>query len=167
MDWPIVKRKITVTKLEIMFMVCNMSLIQNNHLRRVITAIFLFVSMLVQVNMVFACDFMGNAIQTTCCCEERAVENCEKSDNCKEDKNSDKCCDVDVSLTTGISIVSSYQGNVPDMTAALTPEYSPFIPSLSVITVTPESDFVLLYSAIDTNWYNGSDTYLLTLRFRE
>ncbi len=145
----------------------NMKLFQNNYLRRVIAAMFLFVSMLVQVHTVFACDFMGNALQTTCCCEKQAVEPCEKSDGCKEDKNTDKCCDVDVSLTTGVSIISSYQGNVPDMTVAVTPEYSPFIPSLSVITVTPESDFVHLYSAIDTNWYNGSDTYLLTLRFRE
>ena len=144
-----------------------MKLFQNNYLRRVITAMFLFVSMLVQVHMVFACDFMGNSLQTTCCCEEQAVKTCGKSDGCNKDKNTDKCCDVDVSLTTGVSIISSYQGNVPDMTVAVTPEYSPFIPSLSVITVTPESDFVHLYSAIDTKWYNDSDTYLLTLRFRE
>jgi hypothetical protein len=117
--------------------------------------------------MVFACDFMGNSLQTTCCCEEQAVENCGKSDSCKEHKNSDKCCDVDVSLTTGVSIISSYQGNVPDMIVAVTPEYSPFIPSHLAITVTPESNFTHLYSVIDTNWYNGSDTYLLTLRFRE
>jgi hypothetical protein len=148
-------------------MVHRMRLFHNNHLRRVITAMFLFVSMLVQVHMVFACDFMGNTLQATCCCEERAVENCEKSDSCKEDKNSDKCCDVDVSLTTGVSIVSSNQVHSPDMTAAETLELSPFIPSRSVITETPESDFAHLYSAIDTNWYNGSNTYLLTLRFRE
>ena len=145
----------------------NMKLFQNNYLRRLIAAMFLFASMLVQVHIVFACDFMGNSLQTTCCCEEQAAETCGKYDGCNEDKNTDKCCDVDVSLTTGVSIISSYQGNVPDMTVAVTPEYSPFIPSLSVITVTPESDFVHLYSAIDTNWYNGSDTYLLTLRFRE
>ncbi len=145
----------------------NMKLFQNNYLRRLITAMFLFVSMLVQVHMVFDCDFMGNSLLTTCCCEEQAAEPCEKSGGCKEDKNTDKCCDVHVSLTTGVSIVSSYQGDIPDMTVAGTPEHSPFIPSLSVITETPESDFVHLYSAIDTNWYNGSDTYLLTLRFRE
>ncbi|MEQ8427527.1 MAG: hypothetical protein RLT87_00260 [Gammaproteobacteria bacterium] len=144
-----------------------MRLFHNNHLRRVIVAIFLFVSMLVQAHTVFACDLMGNMLQTTCCCEEQAVEACGKFDDCKEDKNIEKCCDVDVSLTTGVSIISSYQGNVPDMTIAVTPEYSPFIPSLYVIAVTPDSDFVHLYSAIDTNWYNGSDTYLLTLRFRE
>ena len=144
-----------------------MRLLHNNHLRRLIAAMFLFVSMLVQVHMVFACDFMGNTLQTTCCCEERAVENCEKPDSCKEDKNSDKCCDVDVSLTTGVSIVNSNQVHSPDMTAAEAPELSPFIPSRSVITVTPESGFAHLYSAIDTNWYNGSNTYLLTLRFRE
>ncbi len=146
-----------------------MNNIHKNHLLRLTSAIFLFVSMLVQVQTAFACDYMEYSVQSTCCCEEHANKSCNKSNDCEQDKIkvTDSCCDVQVSLTTSVNVASVSQRQVPEIFVAEAEAPSPFISPNPFTTITPETTFTPLYSAIDTAWYNGADTYLLTHRFRE
>lgn len=138
-----------------------------NHSLRLTAAIFLFVSMLVQVQVVFACDYMDKSVQRTCCCEDHADEACNKTGGCEQNKVTDTCCDVHVSLSTSVSVASLSQKHNPEILVAEAQAPSPFISPSPSITDAPESPFTPLYSSIDTSWYNAANIYLLTHRFRE
>ncbi len=146
-----------------------MNLFRNNYLRKLIAIVILFTSLLVQMRVVYACALMDNAPQTSCCCDHQEDGVCLMGGGCNTDKDgsADNCCAVSVAATKGLNLTNADNAYPPDTTIFNTLYSSLTLESHPVNYFSSKrSPYVSLDKTIP-DWQRGTDTYLITLRFRE
>ena len=137
-----------------------MKLLRSPGMQRVIGTLFLLASFMVQVQVLYACTHMEMPPQRDCCCEHGSTHPCPV-----EVEAAVPCCDTQISVTQEFTGSNSA---VAPRTAELVEKVlylpSPVIFPLydPLIHTAPAPDH-----PPDILWAHRSDTYLLTLRFRE
>ena len=146
-----------------------MKLFRNNILRKLITIVILFTSLLVQMRVIYACSLMDNAPQTSCCCDHQEDGTCLMGGDCNTDDGdpADNCCAVSVSVAKDLNLTNAGNAYPPDFSIFDT-HYSPLTFDTHPVNYfsNKRSPRVSLDKTA-LGWYNGTDTYLITLRIRE
>jgi len=147
-----------------------MQLFRNNNLRKLIAVAILFTSLLVQIRVVYACAFMENATQTSCCCEHREDDGaCPMGDSCNYDIDNsvDKCCAITVAVANDLNLTNADNTYPPEATIFIT-HYSPLaFESHPAIFLTGQRHSRVFLDKTDASWQSGTNTYLITLRIRK
>jgi hypothetical protein len=136
--------------------------------RLLMTGILFLASLIVQVNLVYACQMMDQQLISSCCCDEMPSENRDstgESSSCILQYTTDDCCQVNVSVTTDEKISNSV--------SSFTGKHGAYLLQIQLL-ILPVSDLTLC--ELETNRYistgsispgnYGSDTYLITQRLR-
>lgn len=129
-------------------------------MQRVIATLFLLASFMVQVQVLYACTHMEMPAQRDCCCEHGSTNPCPV-----EMETAVPCCDTQISVTQeftdGDTAVALRAAEIVEKPVCLPsstvcPDYAPVLQTAFASVHPP-----------DNLWAHRSDTYLLTLRFRE
>jgi len=128
-------------------------------IQRAAGALVLFAALLVQVQVVYACAHMDLPAQKDCCCEQENARPCPM-----EMDPGTHCCetrlvlDQDPAFTMAAVPVQSDSPSHPD---------KPLPHGISVYQEAESQVVPVPGRPPDTFWDHRSDTYLVTLRFRE
>lgn len=134
--------------------------------RQILMCFLLVLSLLVQAEAVFACASMDGKVQSRCCCPDMEPSACGAQHNCDADQESASgpCCDsglarcwVTADMATGTDPTL-----VPDPLRLSGPP-----PAATLIIPPSAKRHPSKPPKFDSDWFAGTDTYLITRRFRD
>ena len=148
---------------------------RHHSLRKSLWLVILLGSLLTTTQNLYACEFLHNGVQTTCCCDEDMKNGCamgggdkasggvcEMSDTGKPTS----CCDVSTDITVGLSDVAIADSHHHKQLLAL----DVLLPLPDLILVTnlniPSPAKSDTYDFTLSTSPSGTHTYLTTHRFR-
>lgn len=143
---------------------------RNPSFRRFVVATLVFLGLFSQFQMVFACELMDGKIQSVCCCDEPGdmSNGCDMGGGCQDQvpgsATSIDCCKV--SYQEAPSAKATPPGSASIQVLLLDAPQPPPIPvSFEITLFTPASHTPRLTRFLPPR-VAGTDTYLLTNRFR-
>jgi len=135
--------------------------------RYVIAGVLFLAAMIVQVNLVYACQLTEELPHNTCCCDEPVSEECPAGGDADKTGHglAKPCCLVDVVVKTTASL--SNAAPVHTDNNSHNTFHPPFLIPPSDYTGTIQTIGLLVAVKAGPIGSYGSDTYLLTERIRE
>lgn len=134
--------------------------------RQILMCFLLVLSLLVQAEAVFACASMDSKVQSRCCCPDMKAPAYGAQHDCDaaQEGASGPCCDsglarcwvaVDIAAGTDHTLV-------PDPLRLSAP------PPAATVIVQPSADRrPSAHQTFDSDWFAGTDIYLITRRLRD
>ncbi|GMR05453.1 MAG: hypothetical protein BMS9Abin25_0028 [Gammaproteobacteria bacterium] len=147
--------------------------LRRHFLHKHLWLVVLFGSLIMQSEVLFACELLDSGPQTTCCCDADMSKGCLVGGSCEMTDNdsvlSNGCCEVSTQIIVGIqdlAAADSYQNLQVALLAAPRP---PPAPTAIIQTPAPTSGISNWLSRVSPSSLlpsYGPATYLVTQRFR-
>jgi hypothetical protein len=146
-----------------------MGSIKRKQNRLLITGILFLTTLVVQVNLVYACQIMNPSFAMSCCCEDMSSSSgCLEMEGGAETVQTDytDCCHVQIDIKDSeqLSNSTSFHFGKNDAKQSQPPIY--LLPISEFELEELNTVHYLLY-VNHPSYHHGTDTYLVTQRFRE
>jgi hypothetical protein len=146
-------------------------MLRNRSFRRLVIATTLFMGLFTQFQTVFACEFKDGKLQFVCCCDNSGdISNgCVENNQCPEQQAGPisvdaACCDVSYQQVPSATVIISAQHS--QQVLVLDAPQPPPILSLFDLQTIPAANHAACFTTDVSLLVTGTQTYLLTQRFR-
>jgi len=139
-------------------------------LRKSLWLIILFGSLLTQVQNLYACDLTHSGLQSTCCCGQDMEKGCSMGGGCATSAEGlvTGCCEVNATMDVGLENVTAADSLHHKLVLLLDAPQPPPAILISKVVLSPSSisEISVTANLFYANSLNGTQTYLVTQRFR-
>lgn len=141
-------------------------MIRNPLFRRFVAATVMVLGLFTQFQVVFACELMDGKVQYVCCCDEPGSMGCAMGGGCHDsrDTQTQNCCAVSYEPMPNATAIAPESHSLQVL--LLDAPQPPPIPVSSDIPEFSPDNHALRFTHALAPHVAGTDTYLLTNRFR-
>jgi len=147
-------------------------MVRNPLFRRFVAATLMFVGLFAQFQMVFACELMDGKAKPVCCCDEPGdmSKGCDMGGGCQDQAGGpvpDKaaCCQVSYEPVPSATAIAP-ESHTQQVLLLDAPQPPPIPATFALPDFSRSPAFTLRFDQATTPSAAGTDTYLLTNRFR-
>ena len=131
--------------------------------QRTMVVLFLLISLLMQTQVVFACEMMEGQSSTVCCCDDAMSAGCPMDESLQ--KTDEGCCEITVEVLSDAAMEAPGSAAV-QVTLLDGPQPPPLLAdgAIAIITARPSPVFSLRFRTLPV--FDGVVLYRLTRRIR-